>query len=520
MTEAAGPPPSRAARLAATPRRRLGLAALAGLALTLAQPPAFLWPLVLLAVPGLVLLLARSPGREAFRLGWAAGFGFFLSGLFWIAEACFVDAARHGWMAPFAVAGMAAGLALFWGLAAAVARRLAGASPWLPAAFAAALGGAEFARSHVLTGFPWALPGYALAETPLAQVAALTGPHGLGLLLLAAAAAPAGPLISGRRGRAAAASAVLVALLAAGWIWGGARLAAPVATTDGRPVVRIVQPNAAQRDKWRPELIPVFFDRLRRLSSDPDAPRPDVVIWPETAVPYVLERDATARRLIAESAAGAPVLLGVRRVAGEGTGAWRNALAAVSPEGGILAVYDKHRLVPFGEYLPFHGVLSRFGLGLLVGESAGFGAGPGPRTLDLPALPPVAPQICYETIFPHYLPPLAERPDWIVQVTNDAWFGTSAGPRQHFQQARMRAIEQGLPVVRAANTGISAVIDAKGRVTARLGLNEAGALQAPLPPPLAPTPYARTGDAPFAAAALALLGLAALGARRRRSGAR
>jgi apolipoprotein N-acyltransferase len=501
-------------------RRRMATALAAGAALTLAQPPLGWW---WAALPALALLAAlwragaadARPARRAFAVGWAAGTGFFLSGLWWIAEAFFVDAARHGWMAPFAIAGMAAGLALFWGAGFALAARAAGQGATRGGLFAAlALAGAwalaEYARSTVLTGFPWALPSYALSQSPLAQVGSLTGPHGLGFALLLCGLAPG--LLRGRaRAAAVAAAAGLIAL---GWVWGAGREgAAPLAAPDA-PVIRLVQPNAPQRDKWRPEMRRMFFERLITLSTPAGAP-PALTVWPETAITWLLEREPALRARIADAAGGAVVLTGAQRVApgADGTPEWRNAVQALGPDGAVIAAYDKHHLVPFGEYLPLGGLMAKLGLGALAGGS--FGAGPGPALMTLPGLPPIQPQICYETIFPAEILTGADRPALIVQVTNDAWFGASAGPRQHFQQARMRAIEQGAPVARAANTGISAMIDAHGRVVAAIGLNRAGMIEAPLPPAAPPTLYARTGDLPWVALIAALGALGAWAARRR-----
>lgn len=531
-----------AGRRAGTPRGRLLLAALCGVGLTLAQPPLGLWPLVFLCVPTLAwLALARAPRSEAFRIGWTAGAAFFATGLWWIAEAFLVDVARHGWMAPFAIAGLAAGLGLFWGLPAWIARRLAEATGARGLAatlgFAGAWTLAEFARAHVLTGFPWALPAYAFAKTALAQTHALFGPHMLGFLALAFASAlaapwlgPAAPAPDGPRPRlrpdfAAVAAAALLAL-ALGFGWGFWRLAgAPEnPAPPSAPIVRLVQPNVAQTAKWDADEVPRNFARLRALSApEPGRPAPDVVIWPETAVPWILEREPAAREAIAASARGATTLVGARRIVNDATGAptWRNSLLAIAPSGEIAGAYDKRHLVPFGEYLPFFELMSSLGLGPLVGESGGFAAGDGPGLMQAGRLPAFAPQVCYETIFPHEMPGAApaERPRWMVQITNDAWFGDSSGPRQHFEQARLRAIEQGLPLARAANTGISAMIDPWGRVTARLGLLETGAIQAPLPTALPPTPYARSGDLPWLAAPLLALLAPLAGLVRRRPGA-
>jgi len=240
-----------------------------------------------------------------------------------------------------------------------------------------------------------------------------------------------------------------------------------------------------------------------------------VVIWPESAVEFLVDREPEGRRQIAEAAGGAVVVVGTRRIEGDPArwGAWRNSLVVVGPGGETLATYDKHHLVPFGEYLPLRPLLSAVGLEAIAAQQGGFGRGAGPVTLHVPGAPPFAPQICYETIFPHEMP--AERPDWIAQVTNDAWFGDTGGPLQHLAQARMRAIEQGLPLARAANTGISAVIGPYGRVVDSLPLGTQGFLDAALPAALPPTLYARTGDLPAALAALLLLGLGVWAAWRR-----
>lgn len=504
-------------------RGRLALAVAAGVALTLTQPPLSLWPLALVAVPVLVWLIAGAPGRAGWT-GFAAGTAHFATGLYWITEAFLVDIARHGWMAPFALAGMAAGLALFWVLP----FWLTGRARLGLAGTAVALAGlwtlSDFARAHVLTGFPWALTGYVWVETPVAQGAALAGPHALGFLTLLAggllAAAP-------RPGWGRVAAAGGIAALGALWIWGAARLEAPVPQRPDGYTLRLVQPNAPQHEKWRPDLVNLFFRRQLALTAAPPglaetpalpmtaaaaeataARAPDLVIWPETAIPWFLDEDARLRGMIAEAAAGRPVVLGARRVSGAD---WFNALFLLGPEAEIAAAYDKHHLVPFGEYVPLHGVLGRLGLGSLTGGR--FTPGAGPQVIAEAGVPPFLPLICYEAIFPHQMQ-AGTRPDWMVQITNDAWFGSSAGPYQHFAQARMRAIEQGLPLARAANTGISGVIGPMGRVIARQALLTAGHVDAALPAPLPPTLYARTGDLPWMALVLALT-VTAITTRRR-----
>jgi apolipoprotein N-acyltransferase len=435
--------------------------------------------------------------RAAFGLGWAAGTGFFAAALFWIVDPFLVEPDVFGWMAPFALFGMAVGMAVSWAAAFAAARALRLPRPGLLLVLACVWTLAELVRSVALTGFPWALVAYAWTETPVIQAVSLTGPHALGFLTLIAALLPG---LGTWRAMAGAA-----ALLAAGWSFGAWRLGQPVPARSEPVLVRLVQPNAAQELKWQPGMEAEFYRRHLELTRAPASPRPDVVIWSETAVPFVL---GEAPELQAESAAAAlpgTLVLGIRRVA---AGAWFNSLAVLGPDGAVTAVYDKHHLVPFGEYIPLKGWVARLGLpGLEPLTRGGFSAGPGPRLVTAPGVPPFLPLICYEAIFPGGLRAPEGRPEWLVQVTNDAWFGKASGPYQHFAQARVRAIEQGLPLARAANTGISAMVDPFGRVVARLDLGETGYIDALLPGALPPTAYARWGDFPGVTAIVLIFGL-------------
>jgi apolipoprotein N-acyltransferase len=478
---------------------RIGLGAAAGAASALAQPPVS-WPAVLfVTLPVLLWCLDGTRGPwGAFGLGWAAGAAQFAASLFWIVEPFLVEPEVYGWMAPFALVGMAGGLALFWAVPFALARAWWPPGPGRVLLLAALWTLADYARGHVLTGFPWGLFGYAWVETPVIQAVALVGPHGLGFLTLVAGLLPG--LGSWR------ALGLAAALVAAGWGFGARRLAQPVPERAEPLVVRLVQPNADQALKWQPGMEQVFYDRHIALSRARAEPPPDVTIWSETAVPFVL---GEAPELLAESAAaagpGGRLVLGIRRMEG---GRWYNALAVLGPDGTAAATYDKHHLVPFGEYIPFAGTVARLGLpGLAPLTRGGFSAGDGPHLVAAEGLPPFLPLICYEAIFPGALQAPEGRAEWLVQVTNDAWFGTASGPYQHFAQARVRAIEQGLPLARAANTGISAVVDPFGRVVASLGLDQAGYIDAVLPAPLPATPYVRFGDAPALIAIAAVLGL-------------
>lgn len=488
-------------------RRSCGAFAFAlGLAVAAGQAPLGWWVLsiaALMLMPGL-LWLVQSWRVAAWR-GWFLGLGHFSGALFWIVEPFLVDIGRHGWMAPFALVLLAGGLALFWAAAFGLAARLGRGPVRRIAWLILTLSGAEILRSVLFTGFPWALIGHVWIGTPLMQAAAVFGAHGLTLWTLVAAALPV--LLGG--GRGAVAAIAMMALPAGYGLW---RLpAAPVAPASPPVTVRLVQPNAAQHLKWAPEMIPVFHERLLDLTAAPPAPgapRPDLVIWPETAIPWLLEDAAGVLAEIAGAGQGARVILGLQRR--DGAGAWFNTLAVTDPDGGVQALYDKHHLVPFGEYMPLMALFARAGIfGLATGETGGYAAGSGPQVLDLGTAGRVLPLICYEAIFANDIARAPGRADWMVQITNDAWFGQLAGPWQHLALARLRAVEQGLPLMRAANTGISAAIDPYGRVIAALPLGESGFLDAGLPAPLPPTFYARYGDWPvFALLLLAGLFLA------------
>lgn len=476
--------------------RRLGVAILAGAAMTLGQAPVSQPWVLFAALPVLIWLIDAAPGPRAAALaGWGAGFGYFVTGLYWIGNAFLVDAEQFAWLMPFAVTLLPAFLGLFWAAAFAFARRIWPRGRWWRAvALAAALTLVEFARSNVLTGFPWGLPGYVWVETPVMQASAWAGPFGMTFLTLALT-----PLVLiGAVERRWVPGALAVAALAGLWVSGEVRLRAVVDDPAG-PVLRIVQPNAEQKLKWDPDRSKVYYARLLAATAAPPDPAlgaPAAVIWPETAVTFLPAYEPERRAEIATAAGGVPVILGA--LYAERAGAeerWYNSLMAILPDASLGPRYDKHHLVPFGEYIPYQSVLGLIGLRQLVNQG-GFKAGPGPRLMEVPGLPPFSPLICYEMIFPNAVVPADRRPGWILQVTNDAWFGEFGGPQQHLAQARIRAVEQGLPVVRAANTGISAAIDARGRVLARIPLLTDGYRDVRLPAALAPTLYARFGDVP------------------------
>ncbi|GAB4382506.1 apolipoprotein N-acyltransferase [Albidovulum sp.] len=464
------------------------------------QAPWGLWWLSVAGLGGLLWLAGGCRGLgPALWLGWLAGLGHFAGSLFWIVEPFLVEPDRYGWMAPFALVFMVAGMALFWAFAGAVSA-LGRNRPSRVAGFAAGLAISDLVRSHVLTGFPWALIGHVWIGTPVAQAAALVGPVGLSALTVLIAALPVAPA---RRPARAAAAVASLALLGGLW-WGGtARLAEATAPRADAPRIRLIQPNAAQHLKWRADMWRIFVERQLAQTAEPAEAPLDLVVWPETAVPFLLERAGPFLHNMALASGGVPIATGIQRM--EGTRVF-NSLAVIDGAGQVQAVYDKWHLVPFGEYIPFGDLALGLGISAFAAqEGNGYTPGPGARVLDLGRIGKVLPLICYEAIFPQDLNAAEERADWILQITNDGWFGTLAGPYQHLAQARLRAIEQGLPLLRAANTGISAVIDARGRILQSLPLDSEGVIDTALPPALPPTPYSRTGDIPATMLALAAL---------------
>jgi len=492
-----------------------GSAALTGGVLAaLAFPPFGLLP----GLAGFALILwaldrpASHPLRAAAFRGWLAGLGYFSVSVAWIVEPFLVDERTHGWMAPFALVLMAGGLSLFWAAAGAGWRRLRPQGWARVLVFAGAFAGAEWLRGHLLTGFPWNLPGEAWpAGSPLSQGAALVGAYGLTWVTLALAAAPAWILDPGTPGRRLSrAAAVLVPALVL-FAWGTHRVAGTPAGEAG-PRIRIVQADIDQKTKWRPENLPSILRVYVDLTRRPAAQAPDIVVWPEGALPAIINdlmipgqgwRESLASAL----APGQILAMGANRAeAGpDGGVAYHNSLVVLEGTGSdlvVAGVYDKHRLVPFGEFIPLGDLAGRIGLRSLVHMPEDFTAGPPPRPLHLARLPAFQPMICYEALFPGFTRAAArragERPAWILNVSNDAWFGRASGPWQHLNMARYRAIEEGLPIVRSTPTGVSAVIDSSGRLTGTvLGLGAVGVIDQPLPAARPPTPYVRFGDGPF-----------------------
>jgi apolipoprotein N-acyltransferase len=509
--------------------KRSGLAFIAGATGALGLPPLDLWPLLFVGVPCFLVLLASESGARrssGFGLGWAFGLGYFATAFHWIGFAFLVDAATYLWMMPFMLGILAGGMAIYWGLAALVAKRLGRDGLPLALAFAAAIGAAEWLRGHLFTGFPWAAPGlFVDGMGAVAQVAALIGMTGLTVLIMLWAALPYALLAADRRDTRGLV-VILLGLLPLGWGYGAWRLDTAASAMVPGVMLRIVQPNIPQEQKWREENGRAIFDQLKDLTTMPTPDQPTGiggithVVWPESAVPFLIDESPVARAELKPLLGGRTTLItgSLRRAPGGGEEPdVFNSVIVFDGDAEPVARYDKWRLVPGGEFLPLAGLLEPLGFRKIVHTPGSFTAGPGPRTIAIPGLGGAALLVCYEAIFPDRLVDTANRPGLLINVTNDGWFGRSTGPYQHLAQARLRTIEQGLPLIRAANTGISAVIDPYGNVLKQLPLSRQGVIDTQLPAGIAPPAYARLGDW-WALAIILLCGAGAMAMRAARSG--
>jgi apolipoprotein N-acyltransferase len=496
--------------------KRALIALAAGALSALAMAPFNAWPVLFVTFPVAVWLIdGAAAGKRrgvpaAAMAGFWFGLGYFVPGLYWTGNAFLVDAPTFAWLMPFAVLGLPAYLALFPALGFALARLIWTRDASRVLALAIGLTVSEWLRGHVLSGFPWNAFGYALSEPlALAQTASLIGLWGMTFLSVAIFASPAVLIDGSSRGRKPwIAPVAALALLVAMGVYGTVRLSLqPTALTKVR--LRIMQPNLQQDVKFNYAAKAEVMQKYLALSDRASGPQStgvrdaQILIWPESAFPFFLAREADAMAQIAELLPKGTVLMTGSVRAPNGPPGARvsrayNSIYLIDHDGGVLSVYDKLHLVPFGEYLPFQAWMEKLGFVQLTKVHGGFIPGTVRRTMEVPNAPSALPLICYEAIFPGNLAASGDRPGWIINLTNDGWFGNSTGPYQHLQQARLRAVEEGLPVVRAANTGISAVIDPSGRIVTRLELGIEGVLDASLPAALPPTLYARLRDIPIA----------------------
>ncbi|MEJ2815457.1 apolipoprotein N-acyltransferase [Caulobacter sp. CCG-8] len=492
-----------------TPWRVRGLALLAGLAAALAHPPFGILP-GLLGYAVLLWLLDTIDGprplRSAFLRGWLMGLSYFALSTWWIAEAFMVDAANQGWMAPFAVAAMAAGMALFWGLGAVLYRLIRPAGVRRVLVFAGAFALLEWTRGHILTGFPWNLPGETWrAGSAVSQFAGVVGAYGLTWITLAIAAVPA-VWRDGRRGRIAvgAAAVALVGL----FVGGALALSRPPSAPGPALTVRVVQADIPQESKWDAQRFAQIVQAYVSLTAKPYAGKPaDIVVWPEGALPlaindYMVPGSWVRQDIVAALRPGQLMLLGGYRYEGPpDKPVYYNSLVALrrtADDVVVVGIYDKHRLVPFGEYLPADALMTRIGFKSMAHLGDGFATGPKPAPLRVAPDLLVQPLICYESLFPRLAKPVPGVRA-IVNVSNDAWFGVTSGPLQHLNLASYRAIETGLPLIRATPTGVSALIDARGRILpgARLKLGESGVIDGKVSEVGSPTLFSKLGHWPF-----------------------
>lgn len=484
--------------------RRSLLSFAAGALAVLAQAPFDFFAVCLVSFPILVWLLdgaeAEPPaGRlrrlaPAFRVGWWFGFGYFLAGLWWIGNALLVEAESFAWALPLAVLALPAGLAVFYGLATAIARLMWSDGIGRIAAIAFGFAAAEWLRAVAFTGFPWSAIGYAAMPTPLLmQSVSVVGLFGMNALAVFVFAMPA--LLGGSR-HLRAGMALALALVAAHAAFGFYRMQTSE-LADRTLRLRIVQASIDQGGKWDPELRDQIFRKFLELSATPSKSaneRPDVIIWPETAVPFFFTERPDALTAIGKLLdEGQMLLAGAVRAEGaagaSGAPRYYNSILAIGPDGEIVDAYDKVHLVPFGEYLPFESVLERAGLKKIVETPVSFSSGVERRLLRLPKGAGALPLICYEIIFPGEADASSDGADLMINLTNDAWFGDTPGPYQHFRQAQVRAVETGLPLVRAANNGISAAVRADGVIIDAIGIDVVEAVDVNLALGRQPLPF-------------------------------
>ncbi len=497
-----------------SPLQRLALAFAAGLISALGFAPVEAWPLTVIGLAGLLLLIGPVPRmRTALATGWWFGLGHFLLGQYWIAHAFQFQANMPPWLGWVAVLLLSMLMAIYPAAATGLAWRIGrGRLPWQIAALAPAWMLTEWLRGYVFGGFPWNPLGVTwLPLAGVAQMAAFFGALGLSGMMIAAG----GAVALGIGNHRLLAGRIVGGLTAAG-ICGTLLMGGPTALTNTR--LHIVQANIGQHEKWQPEIEARNLRLYEQLSEAAIAKSgPGLVLWPEAAVPEILDEEPALRRRLGAMVGQDSLLLtgapkAIRNRDGEAIAA-RNSLFVVAPSGQWLDRYDKAELVPFGEYLPLRTVLTAIGISRLAPGDLDFWPGPGARTLQLPGYPPVGPLICYEVVFSGHAADRSDRPQWLLNASNDAWF-SDGGAWMHLAQARLRAIEEGLPVARATPTGVSAIIDPRGRVANSLGRNQQGVLTSRLPAALPPTPFGRAGEALPVGLALLLIMLVVTIARR------
>lgn len=508
--------------------RRNSLAFLAGLFLTLSLAPFDFFAAGFVSFPILLLLLEGAVAAPASRgvmraypaavIGWFFGFGYFLGGLWWLGNALLNSGPEFLWALPLAIVGLPAALAFFFSLAAMSVRALRGSGIGAAASLAFSIGVTEWLRGFMFTGFPWNGVGLTIMPTPvMMQSASVFGVVGMNALAVFIFALPGCFFLSRHRWVGPVVSGVL---FLAHVVFGFVTLSQNLTLSAQATVipVRIVQPSIPQTEKWDDaERDRIFSTYLKMTAQLPEEgkPVPKLVIWPETAVPFILTDKPDALVAISEALSDGQVLMaGVVRQEGIRENGdelrYYNSIVAINSEGEIIDAADKVHLVPFGEYLPLEGTLRALGLSQIVNTPGGFTAGPKLHTFAIAGLPEILPLICYEVIFPGAIEAKTPRPKLVVNITNDAWYGNTPGPYQHFRLAQLRAVESGIAVIRSANNGISGAFDGYGRVVGALDLNVIGNLDLPIEQSVHSTLYSTHGNGVILSIFCVLLALTGL----------
>lgn len=466
-----------------------------GLLSALAMPPVELFPVLLLTIPVLVWLSQHCDSKkQALLVGWLFGAGYFIAGLYWISIALFVDIANFWWVLPFSGLVGPALLGVFIALPVLFVHILKLKNVAHTVTLLCALAAMEWVRGHIFTGFPWNLTGYAWGHVlSVLQSTSVYGIYGLSLITFFWAAIPVFWLSHRKFSLLLIASFILVCT--AGF-W---RLSQPTDFHEDQNIL-LVQPNISQTLKWDAEEHWRNLEKHMTMTSAGATEKTTAVIWPETAVTGDLALHPQISGIIADHLPQNSLgILGSLRITPNTNGEdkFHNSITVLDTKGRVVDTYHKFHLVPFGEYIPFRNILNITPIALTIANIGDFTPGDGNRTIKTDSLPPFSPLICYEIIFPTAVIDKEDRPKWIVNVTNDGWYGNSAGPYQHFATAKVRAIEEGLPVARVANTGISGMIDAHGRIIEKLPYGVSGVANSPLPKSLPPTLYFTYGNTIF-----------------------
>jgi apolipoprotein N-acyltransferase len=472
----------------------------------LGHAPFHIWPLFGVSIWGLFILVAGAslkpkPMRSGFFVAWSWAFGYFLAGMFWVGNAFLVDADKFAWLMPFAVTALPAGLAIFWGAGGAIAARLWRKDPSHILVFVIVFTVVELARGHLLTGLPWNLPAYIWAPGGvMSQTSALIGPYGLSTITLFLMASPVALMSKNSKTARAILGGVTAAMIVGTISFGAARLhlAGPVDPMQGiGPIISAGQGGFTQKEVWDPANAPRVTETYFELLSSPAVSGSDIIIWPEGAFPYLLLEQPDVLAELSDRLGPRRLVVGsVRRTQSPSGDIYANSILSFARAGDALKLegtYDKYHLVPFGEYLPLRGLFSAVGIASLVSYDGEMTPGPGPSTFVVQGAPLADPRVCYEIVFPHFNPDAATKAGWILNVSIDAWYGDLLGPDQHYAQARARAIESGMPLVRAASGGWSAIVDRYGRPLAQFK-SGTGYATARLPLDAQPTLYGLYGE--------------------------